>query len=115
MTDKESEKTAEVTEGVEGFRDYLKDTYTERELKLILNCLHYADDDPAGLPGHNLLLIVSKLALDAGIDEQAILHALGKVTTEEIVEAWWKQGYAKPGDLLSNDVEYPLPDVEWEG
>lgn len=35
--------------------------FTERELRLIENCKGYAASDPAGLPGHNLLLIIDKL------------------------------------------------------
>ena len=34
--------------------------FTERELRLIDNCRKYAIDDPAGLPGHNLMLIIDK-------------------------------------------------------
>ncbi len=35
--------------------------FTERELRLVENCKDYAASDPAGLPGHNLLLIINKL------------------------------------------------------
>lgn len=35
--------------------------FTERDLRLIENCKGYAGSDPAGLPAHNLLLIVDKL------------------------------------------------------
>ncbi len=35
--------------------------FTERDLRLIENCKSYAGSDPAGLPGHNLLLIIDKL------------------------------------------------------
>ncbi len=35
--------------------------FTERDLRLIENCKVYAGADPAGLPGHNLMLIVSRL------------------------------------------------------
>ncbi len=40
---------------------YIADYYTERELRLILNCIEYRDGDPAGLPGHNLMLLIAKL------------------------------------------------------
>lgn len=42
------------------------DVFTERELRLISNCQTYAREDPAGLPGHNLMVIISKFcdALD---------------------------------------------------
>ncbi len=38
-----------------------------RQLRLIRNCQEYAAGDPAGLPGHQLLLIVARLVelLDA--------------------------------------------------
>ena len=35
---------------------------TEREFNLIGNCIMYASSDPAGLPGHNLMILVAKLA-----------------------------------------------------
>lgn len=35
---------------------------SERELRLIENCKNYAASDPAGLPGHNLALIIAKLS-----------------------------------------------------
>lgn len=37
-----------------------KDVFTERELRLISNCQNYVMDDPAGLPGHNLMVIIDK-------------------------------------------------------
>ena len=42
---------------------------TERELRLIANCREYANGDPAGLPGHNLMMIVAKLADVLSIDK----------------------------------------------
>lgn len=40
----------------------MDDELTEREARLIKNCLDYASGDPAGLPGHNLMILVAKLA-----------------------------------------------------
>ena len=41
--------------------------FDERQRRLIANARQYADADPAGLPGHQLMLIISKLSdlLDA--------------------------------------------------
>jgi hypothetical protein len=36
--------------------------FDERDLRMIENCKTYAKSDPAGLPGHNLIIIVAKLA-----------------------------------------------------
>lgn len=36
--------------------------FTEREWSLIRNCIEYANGEPAGLPGHNLMLIIAKLS-----------------------------------------------------
>ncbi len=36
--------------------------FTDRERRLIDNCKTYTANDPAGLPGHNLMVIVAKLA-----------------------------------------------------
>jgi uncharacterized protein YeeX (DUF496 family) len=35
--------------------------FDERQRRLIINCSNYAVSDPAGLPGHQLMLIVSKM------------------------------------------------------
>lgn len=35
--------------------------FTEREIRLIDNCKLYAVNDPAGLPAHNLMIIIAKL------------------------------------------------------
>lgn len=55
----------------------LKSEFDDRELRLILNCLTYAENDPAGLPGHGLMLLVAKLLrvmqLDASLVEAATL------------------------------------------
>lgn len=36
--------------------------FTAREIRLIDNCKLYAMSDPAGLPGHNLIIIIAKLS-----------------------------------------------------
>lgn len=38
------------------------DGFDERQLRLIRNCERYAGGDPGGLPGHQLMLIVAKMA-----------------------------------------------------
>ena len=45
---------------------YIADFFTARELRLVRNCVEYRDGDPAGLPGHNLMLLVAKLATNDG-------------------------------------------------
>lgn len=42
-------------------KESIVDFFTKRELRLISNCREYAFDDPAGLPGHNLMMLVDKL------------------------------------------------------
>lgn len=39
-----------------------KPAFTEREIRLIDNCKVYAANDPAGLAGHNLMMIIAKLS-----------------------------------------------------
>ena len=36
--------------------------FDERQRRLIKNCCAYADNDPAGLPGHQLMLIIAEMA-----------------------------------------------------
>lgn len=35
--------------------------FSDRELCLLDNCKQYSENDPAGLPGHNLMILVAKL------------------------------------------------------
>lgn len=37
-------------------------TFSKREIRLIRNCRAHSANDPAGLPGHNLILIIAKMA-----------------------------------------------------
>lgn len=39
-----------------------KSRFTDRENDLIKNCLTYSRGTPAGLPGHNLMVIITKMA-----------------------------------------------------
>jgi hypothetical protein len=42
--------------------EYSKRHFEPRDLELIQNCQTYANNGPAGLPGHALILLVAKLA-----------------------------------------------------
>lgn len=48
----------------------------EREQRLVANCCAYAEGDPAGLPGHNLMIIIAKLI--AQVD--GLMHMASKGT-----------------------------------
>jgi len=48
---------------------FIADFFTARELRLVANCVEYLDGDPAGLPGHNLMLLVAKLAQHCSMTE----------------------------------------------
>lgn len=82
LTDEElAQMQSDIDDLMPEMREFVKDYFTQRELRLIRNCMEYADEDPAGLPGHNLMMLVSKLihyyggpmndfqALDEMIDE----------------------------------------------
>lgn len=53
--------------------------FTERELKLIWNSETYVHNDPAGLPGHNLMVIIDKF-------DQLVGMMAGRLTSEELDE-----------------------------
>ena len=36
--------------------------FDERQLRLVANCRNYAKNDPAGVPGHNLMILIAKMA-----------------------------------------------------
>lgn len=52
----------------------------EREVRLLRNCHNHAKDDPAGLPGHSLILLVSKL-------EEMILYPSNKYLRAAILKS----------------------------
>lgn len=60
MSADEKERMDEVE--FERFNDLFKGLFTKREFRLIRNSIIYAEDDPAGLPGHNLMVIIYKMA-----------------------------------------------------
>ena len=51
--------------------------FTEREVRLILNSEVYVCNDPAGLPGHNLMIIIDKF-------DQLVGMMAGCLTQEEL-------------------------------
>lgn len=54
----------------------LRTHFDEREAALIKNAVDYAkSDNPAGLPGHNLMLIISKLIDMLGLEPEEFSHA----------------------------------------
>lgn len=55
---------------------------SERELRLVRNCMRYAKDDPAGMPGHNLAVIVSKMMEIMQIDEAIVQDAIDSLSQE---------------------------------
>lgn len=57
----EDDKWEDLIDGEE-FRKYA-DVFTSREQRLIFNAVGYACKDPAGLPGHNLMIIIHKLMI----------------------------------------------------
>ena len=59
MTEEEIERIEGIS--VEETMGYISAYFTKRELRLIANCCEYAEGDPAGLPGHNLMMLVAKL------------------------------------------------------
>lgn len=60
MSDKES-KSKESNPVIDLPFWHKVDTFSDRQLRLIHNCTTYASNDPAGMPGHNLGIIISKL------------------------------------------------------
>lgn len=41
---------------------FWRETLDERQLRLVRNCQIYASNDPAGVPAHNLMLLIAKMA-----------------------------------------------------
>lgn len=62
----------------------MNNSLDEREQRLVANCCAYAEGDPAGLPGHNLMIIIAKLK--AQIDDLQLMakRAPGYVQPERL-------------------------------
>ena len=56
---------------------FLHETFTLRELRLIANILAYASNDPAGLPAHNLMVVAAKLCEIIGLEASDLNDAIG--------------------------------------
>lgn len=57
-------------------------SFSEREMQLMLNCITYASASPAGLPGHNLMLIIAKLVNALGVNANDIRGALDQMAKQ---------------------------------
>lgn len=68
--------------------------FDERQLRLIRNCRDYASSDPAGMPGHNLALVVAKFAfmMDA---MESLIEDVAKAPHSnamvEMIEQRWRE------------------------
>ena len=83
MTDEESAaKEAAIAAAWAERAPYVADYYTRRELRLMLNCIAYRDGDPAGVPGHNLMILVAKLAGDNDLTEDRLYELLDAKAAE---------------------------------
>lgn len=62
------------------------DNFDGRQRQLINNCRTYAASDPGGLPGHNIMLIVSKMAdlLDETLVDRPVYHVDTQSDKEEV-------------------------------
>ena len=54
---------------------HIAEAFTINEAHLIANCFAYVKSDPAGLPAHNLMILVYKLARYCNIDAAEIYGA----------------------------------------
>lgn len=57
---------------------------SERELRLLANAIIYSENDPAGLPGHNLLVLLAKLAEKVGVTYDDLLSRV-----DDIIKTEW--------------------------
>lgn len=61
----------------------LRSRFSARELNTIRTSIGYAAGRPCGLPGHNLMIIVSKLADALGIPEGDLAEAMLQAYEDE--------------------------------
>lgn len=67
--------------------DWVGGYFDERERRLIANCRDYGRNDPAGLPGHNLMLIVAKMAeiLDVCLGGERVKTAVKRTVRGDLI------------------------------
>lgn len=83
---------AEIVEAEQAPVPQSVDYFNDRELRLIKNCVNHVNDDPAGLPGHNLMVIIAKfaklndhLAQRKPITTKNILEKLPEMSSLELI------------------------------
>lgn len=67
--------------------DWVGGYFDERERRLIANCRGYGRNDPAGLPGHNLMLIIAKMAeiLDVCLGGERVETAVKRTVRGDLI------------------------------
>lgn len=70
----------------------LESELNERELALIINAMDYAESDcQGGLPGHNLLMLISKLLYIMQANKVHVAEALKNVkVSQEVYDDTWE-------------------------
>ena len=83
-----------------------RDRFTQRELALIKNCRTYAENDPAGLPNHDLLMLVARLS--EALDTLPLHEVSPKLfeLMQDFFEQKWLEG--KLSELFSDEDIHDL-------
>ena len=79
----------------------INEIFGDRDKRLVLNCVAYSENDPAGLPGHNLMLIVAEFY-------KYLEHIRNMVGDERYEAIVLKYRY---GDELKDSFDPPV--AEW--
>lgn len=81
--------------------------FTDRELRLIENCKSYTSNNPAGLPGRNLMIIISKLVDIMDVLVPLIANEEVEIITRHLVGKYGIEGEQgrDPGQALFEQIK----------
>lgn len=79
--------------------------FSEREIDLIKNCRVYSTNDPAGLPGHNLMVIVAKMADTLDIMAQMPGSVDAELVADVISRKYGRDAGHDPSKVLFGQIK----------
>lgn len=79
--------------------------FSDREIGLIQDCRNYALGDPSGLPGHNILIIVSKLVDILDVLIPIVSDEYREYVTKTMISKYFNEDNADPSQTLFEQIK----------
>lgn len=78
--------------------------FSDREIGLIQNCRNYALGNPFGLPGHNILIVVSKLVDILDVLIPIVPDEYREYVTKTMISKYFNEDNADPSQTLFEQI-----------